>query len=82
MGFQAHIIKIQSRIILGLIVVILVILGICAGIFFEPKGRVNCDSFISYSDIVEAYNNGAKYLDRGGRAGVPCESRAPKGTVL
>ena len=38
----------------------------------SPQGRVSCDDFPVWGDALDAYNQGAYYLDRD-RDGVPCE---------
>ncbi len=42
--------------------------------FLQPKGRVRCSDFGSYSDAHTAYVNGASWLDGYPKDGIPCNS--------
>lgn len=65
--------------ILAWIAVVLVAL-LAVAVFFgvyqslQPKGRVSCADFGSYTDALNAYRNGAIWLDRN-HNGIPCSSR-------
>lgn len=42
-------------------------------VYLQPKGRLSCADFGSYSDALNAYNHGSKYLDGNGD-GIPCNA--------
>lgn len=63
---------------LVLIAIALVLAGLFLWGILQPKGRVSCASFGSYSDAKKAYDAGATWLDRGGKHGVPCENLLTK----
>lgn len=55
---------------IGLIGLILIAL---AWSYLQPKGRVSCASFGSYSAALKAYTHGDTWLDANNN-GIPCEN--------
>lgn len=74
MTIYAHIIKVQNRAILWLAALLLI--AVFVGVWFalQPEGRLNCDSFGSYREVLGAFDNGSRYLDWN-HNGIPCEER-------
>lgn len=56
-----------------LIFLILGLLLVCDFLVLQPKGRVSCADFGSYSDALSAYQQGAQWLDSN-HNGIPCEN--------
>lgn len=59
-----------------MLILVVILMAVCAVMYLQPKGRVSCASFGSYSDALASYNNGDTWLDRsyhGKKDGIPCK---------